>query len=39
MDAQGLDTRIQLADLVAGDKKSEDFFRSSSIELDNLDNN
>ena len=38
-DAQGLDTRIQLADLIAGDKKGDDFFQSSSIELDNLDNN
>jgi outer membrane lipoprotein-sorting protein len=38
-DAQGLDTRIQLADLVRGKEKSEDFFKSSAIELDNLDNN
>ncbi len=38
-DAQGLDTRIQLADLARGDKKSADFFQSSAIELDNLDNN
>ena len=38
-DAQGLDTRIQLADHVAGDRKGDDFFQSSSIELDNLDNN
>lgn len=38
-DAQGLDTRIQLADLVAGDEKSEEFFQSSAIELDNLENN
>ena len=38
-DAQGLDTRIQLADLARGDKKSDDFFQSSSIELDNIDNN
>jgi outer membrane lipoprotein-sorting protein len=38
-DAQGLDTRIQLADLVTGDEKSEEFFQSSSIELENLDNN
>lgn len=38
-DAQGLDTRIQLADLVAGEEKPDDFFQSSSIELDNIDNN
>ncbi len=38
-DAQGLDTRIQLADLVMGDEKSEEFFQSSAIELENLDNN
>ncbi|MDA7946423.1 MAG: outer-membrane lipoprotein carrier protein LolA [Hyphomicrobiaceae bacterium] len=38
-DAQGLDTRIQLADLIAGNKKSKGFFQSSSIELDNIDNN
>ncbi len=38
-DAQGLDTRIQLADMIIGNKKSESFFQASSIELDNLDNN
>ncbi|HDL16653.1 MAG TPA: outer membrane lipoprotein carrier protein LolA [Rhizobiales bacterium] len=38
-DAQGLDTRIQLADLIAGDEKSDDFFQSSAIELDNIGNN
>ena len=38
-DAQGLDTRIQLADLVVGDDKSTEFFQSSTIELDNLDSN
>jgi outer membrane lipoprotein-sorting protein len=38
-DAQGLDTRIQLADMVAGDEKSEEFFQSSAIELENVDNN
>ncbi len=38
-DAQGLDTRIQLADMVIGDEQAESFFQSSSIELDNLDNN
>lgn len=38
-DAQGLDTRIQLADLVVGDEKSEAFFKSSDIELENLNNN
>lgn len=38
-DAQGLDTRIQLADLVMGDEKSEEFFQSSTIELENLSNN
>ncbi len=38
-DAQGLDTRIQLADLMMGDEKSEEFFQSSAIELENLNNN
>ncbi len=38
-DAQGLDTRIQLADLVEDKEKSDAFFKSSSIELDNIDNN
>ena len=38
-DAQGLDTRIQLADLVTGREKSEDFFQASAIELENLGNN
>lgn len=38
-DAQGLDTRIQLADLVAGNEKSEEFFQASDIELENVDNN
>jgi outer membrane lipoprotein-sorting protein len=38
-DAQGLDTRIQLADVVIGNEKSESFFQSSSIELENMENN
>lgn len=38
-DAQGLDTRIQLAELVAGKEQSDEFFQSSSIELDNIGNN
>ena len=38
-DAQGLDTRIQLADLVDGDEKSDSFFNSSAMELENIGNN
>lgn len=35
-DPQGLDTRIQLADLVTGNKKKKEFFSSTSLELDGL---
>ncbi|MFQ5626407.1 MAG: hypothetical protein ACE5FM_07120, partial [Methyloligellaceae bacterium] len=38
-DAQGLETRIQLADLVAGEEKSDEFFQASAIELENIGNN
>jgi len=38
-DVQGLDTRMQLADLVSGNDKSEDFFKASDIELENIDRN
>lgn len=38
-DAQGLDTRIQLADLITDIEKSDDFFQSSAIELENIGNN
>ena len=38
-DAQGLETRIQLADLVAGEEKSDKFFQASAIELENIGNN
>jgi outer membrane lipoprotein-sorting protein len=38
-DAQGLDTRIQLADLLLGKEKSEGFFESSNIELERLNAN
>lgn len=38
-DAQGLDTRIQLADLVLDDEKSDDFFQSSAMELENIGDN
>lgn len=35
-DAQGLDTRIELADLQKSEEKAEDFFKASSIMLDQL---
>lgn len=35
-DAQGLDTRIQLGNLVIGEEKEDTFFAASDIELDNL---
>lgn len=35
-DAQGLDTRVELAGLRRSDEKSEDFFAASSIMLDQL---
>lgn len=39
-DAQGLETRIQLADLVPEDEeKSDEFFQASAIELENIENN
>ena len=39
-DAQGLETRIQLADLtVDEEERPDEFFQSSAIELENLDNN
>lgn len=38
-DAQGLDTRIQLADLTSGEEKEDTFFAASDIELQNLSNN
>ena len=38
-DVQGLDTRMQLADLVSGIDKTTDFFKASDIELENVGNN
>jgi len=38
-DAQGLDTRIQLGNLVLGEEKEDTFFAASDIELDKLNNN
>ncbi len=38
-DVQGLDTRMQLADLVSGIEKTYDFFKASDIELENIGNN
>lgn len=38
-DAQGLDTRIQLTDLIADEEKSDAFFQSSTIELENISEN
>lgn len=35
-DPQGLDTRIQLADLVTGNKMKKEFFSSTALELDGL---
>lgn len=40
IDAQGLETRIQLADLtVEEEERPDEFFQSSTIELDNIGNN
>lgn len=38
-DVQGLDTRMQLADLVSGNDKSKEFFKASDIELENISAN
>lgn len=38
-DVQGLDTRMQLADLVSGIDKTSEFFKASDIELENIGNN
>lgn len=35
-DPQGLDTRIQLADLVTGNKIKKEFFSSTALELDHM---
>lgn len=38
-DPQGLDTRIQLADLVTGKEVKKEFFSSTALELDNITGN
>lgn len=38
-DPQGLDTRIQLADLVTGNKMKKEFFSSTALELQSLSGN
>jgi len=38
-DVQGLDTRMQLADLVSGIDKTVEFFKASDIELENVGRN